>query len=263
MKRMVVIADLHCGQRVALTPPGWQYSKHSKSATHRKYAEHQELMWKFYYQTIEDLKPIDILVCNGDAIDGKGYKSGGTEQITTDRNQQVVMAQECIELAEANEIVMTHGTPYHTGGEEDYETPLAKALGAQIVSHHDFDVNGVIFNIRHFTSRSVIPHGRNTGPSREALWDLIWAAKKGKARADVLIRSHVHYFVYGGDSDNLVVVTPCFEGPGSKYGTRVCSGIVDIGLVYFDVEDNGEYTWDRRLMDMSPLVDVPTKLGCP
>ena len=115
MKRMVVISDLHCGHVVGLTPPRWHFQIDGKL-----YANQKEL-WGFYAQSIDSLKPIDILVVNGDAIDGKGCRSGGTEQNTTDRLEQCEMAIECIEYTEAKTVRMTYGTPYHAGQDEDFE----------------------------------------------------------------------------------------------------------------------------------------------
>jgi len=257
---MVVVSDFHCGHQAGLTPPGWQFSTDSSDASRKKYGEHQRYLWDFYYTWICRLKPIEILAVNGDAIDGKGPKTGGTEQITTDRVRQMTMAKECIEVAEAKKIIMTHGTGYHVGSEDDFETPLAKSVGADIVSHHDFSVNGTVFNFRHKIATSTIPHGRNTAAARTALWDLIWSVKKGKVRADVLIRSHAHYFIYQGDTDTLAIITPGLQGVGSKFGTRECEGIVDIGITWFDIEEDGTYEWQTKLLDMKPMIDDPTEL---
>ena len=34
-------------------------------------------MWGWYCNTLADLQPIDRLIVNGDAIDGKGERQGG------------------------------------------------------------------------------------------------------------------------------------------------------------------------------------------
>jgi len=258
MKRVVVISDLHCGHRAGLTSPGAQFSKHSDSETERKFAEHQEYTWKWYYQQVQELKPVDILLINGDCLDGRGEKSGGTEQITTDRVRQIAMAQTCIELWEAPQIIMTYGSPYHTGIEEDWEAELAKDLGATIVNHKSLDIEGVTIDVRHFVSRSIIPHGRYTPLAREKLWNLLWN-EKGVAKADLIIRSHVHYYLFAEDSSTAYIVTPALQGPGSKFGTRRCSGIVDVGIGSLDIE-NGRYAWNPRLLDLRPLLDRPLKL---
>jgi len=32
-------------------------------------------------------------------------------------------------------------------------------------------------------------------------------------------------------------------GFGSHYGARICEGLVQIGMVVFDIETNGDYEW--------------------
>src|SRR5271157_652517 len=100
--RMLVISDLHCGHLAGLTPPDqWIHGT--------SFYEQQKKTWNFYINTIKELQPIDILICNGDAIDGKGTKSGGTELITSDRNLQSQMAIECLKQVKAPSNILTYG----------------------------------------------------------------------------------------------------------------------------------------------------------
>lgn len=255
MKRLVVISDTHCGHVAGLTPPAWQF----QAERNEKYARIQHVMWKWYKETLESLKPIDLLVLNGDAVDGKGTKSGGTELITSDRNEQINMAIECISIAEAEKVMMTYGTGYHTGIDEDWEDVAAGKIGAEIHSQPSIDVEGVIFDFKHKISSSVIPHGRHTGPARDKLWNILWAEKKLRPKADVLIRSHVHYFTQASDTFGTVFTTPCLQGPGSKFGARSCSGIIDIGLLSFDC-DAGRYELYRNLMDLGFMAEKAIKI---
>jgi len=249
LKRVVVISDLHCGHRAGLTPPGWQYQENSEDQERIYFSMAQRNLWDFYTETIDRLKPIDILVCNGDAVDGKGERSGGTEQLEADRYKQVEMAAQCINYADAKAKIIIYGTGYHVGKEEDFEKILGNSVNAYKVGGHEWiDVNGVIFDFKHFVSSSTIPHGRYTSMARDALWNKIWAADESQPNADVIIRSHVHYHRYAGEPGSLMMTTPALQGFGSKFGVRMCSGRVDIGLVNFDVKDNGEYEWQSHLL---------------
>ena len=126
-KRLVVISDLHCGHAVGLTPPAWQWAVDGDTTEHRaKFGRVQREVWDWYSQTIGSLRPIDILAVNGDAIDGTGVRSGGTELLTTDRQVQTDMAVKSIQEASAKTIVMTYGTAYHTGDAEDWEDRVAE-----------------------------------------------------------------------------------------------------------------------------------------
>lgn len=243
-KTVVIVSDLHCGHVVGLTPPSYQ----SASGSLEKFREMQKAVWRYYSETLKTLQPIHLLIVNGDCIDGKGERSGGTELVEQDRTEQVQMAIECVEQTKAKNTVMTYGTPYHTGTLEDFERSIADAVGAKIGSHEWVDVNGVVFDCKHKIGGSVIPHGRYTAPARDRLWNQLWSIDGQQPLADIIIRSHVHYYTYSGDADVLTITTPALQGYGSKFGARQCSGRVDIGLMSFVINSKGGYTWRSHIM---------------
>jgi hypothetical protein len=224
-----------------------------------KFAHVQKQLWNWYEKTITALKPIDALLVNGDAIDGKGEKSGGTEQITTDRTKQVEIAETCIRLAEAQKVRLTFGSPYHVGVDEDWEKMVADAVDGLIGSEDNYDCNGVIFNLRHFESRSIIPHGRFTPLMRTKMWNELLHLHEGYPLANIIIRSHTHYYLHGEDAYGKVFITPSLE-MFTKFGTRKCQGDINVGLLHFDVEEDGEVSWNVHLMKLNGLVRQPEKL---
>lgn len=244
-KRVVIIADLHCGHIVGLTHPDFNpaYPRNSE-----KYAltKLRHRLWKQYASTIDELKPIDVLLVNGDVVDGKGKKSGGTELLTSSRDEQCDMAAAAIGYAEAELVEMSYGTPYHVGMSEDWENVVAahkKVQAIKISDHACLSVNGCIIDYRHFVSSSIIPHGRFTAVARERLWNVLKAERAECPKADIIVRSHVHY--YGGcfNYNWEAITTPALQGPKTKYGKRKMSGTVDFGLVWYDIESKG--TWHR------------------
>jgi hypothetical protein len=243
MKRLVCISDLHCGHRVGLTPPYYQTAIPGK-----QYHRIQVELWDQYVKWAEELQPIDILLVNGDAIDGKGKRSGSSELITADRNQQCDMSEIAINQLEAKNIIMTYGTGYHTGNGEDYEYQLAKRLNADISSQQFFQVNNTTFDAKHKVGGSSIPHGRATPLAKERLWNYIWNEFSEQPKADVIIRSHVHYHTFTGEDHWLAMTTPALQGQGSKFGARICNGTVHFGLVWFDCHDDGSYEWSRAIL---------------
>lgn len=207
-------------------------------------------IWDWYQETLDSLGRIDILLVNGDIIDGQGQKSGGTELITVDQLDQIEMAIDCIQAANAKKIVMTYGTQFHTGVDVDFEKAAASRLSRceKIGGEDTYEINGWMVNARHHVGRSSIPHGRFTPLAREQLGNMMWAAREEYPSADVIIRSHVHYFIFCGGADPqpwLAVTVPALQGYGGKYGTRRMTGTVDIGMVVFDFPMKGEanYTW--------------------
>jgi len=250
MKRVVVVSDLHCGSQVGLTPPEYQYKDRKIDTSKKnKFAMVQRAIWGWYAGKIKSLGKIDLMVCNGDAIDGKGDRSGGTEEMELDRRVQAEMAIECLQIAKAKKYVLTAGTPYHVGKDEDHEAAIAHDLGGKFGSHEWIDVEGVILDCKHKISGSQVPHGRYTAAARDMLWNELWAARGLTPNAHIVIRSHVHYHVFCGDTRKLGLITPAMQGFGTKYGSRECSGLVDVGLIEI-LCDKGRYDWHAHIADI-------------
>ena len=258
-KRVVAIADLHCGHYVGLTPPQFQVSAADfDDDDTRRIAEHwqkieriQDAMWRKYMALVKKLRPVDCLLVVGDCIDGKGYKSGGSEQSTSDRDTQAEMASMCIRRWKAEKIVIARGTPYHVGTLESWENEVADRVGADKIGGHEWvDVNGVIFDIKHKVGASSIPHGRHTAIAKQRLWNLLWAEKGIYPKADVLLRGHVHYENYCGGPGWHAMTLPALQGPGSKFGIEQCDGVVDWGVVSFDVYPDGRYSWEDHSVEV-------------
>ena len=242
IKRVLLWADSHCGSNVGLTPPAYQYKiiANPISEEHRirnKWAVLQHECWDWYIRTLKMLQPIDVCFINGDAIDGSGKRSGGTELITTDRNVQTAMAIECIEQVGAGRYLMTFGTPYHCGNDEDFEIIIAKHFGCKIGGHEWEDINSCIFDLKHKQSNCVNP---STSLYNEIRDNREWASVGEQPKANVLVRSHTHRFCIYRTEDAIGISTCALQAYGTKFGARECSRKVQFGLIAVDVWPDGE-----------------------
>jgi hypothetical protein len=242
--RIAVISDLHCGHAAGLTPPGWWVPV--KSA-YGNLGQHQREAWNAYKALVKLLSPVDVLVCNGDAIDGKGKRSGGVEQVVSDRHEQVRMAVESIAMWGAGQVFLTRGTPYHVGDEEDFEDVVAREAGGSLHTILDLDCDGVRINARHKIGTSAIPHGRATAVMRSAMWTALAAARDTAPAADIVIRSHAHYYVAVKDSAGLAIVTPALQA-ATRYGEREMDGTTDWGMIAIET-NQGDYAGDYTCTD--------------
>ena len=245
----MIFPDPHCGSQIGLCPPEWsqQFVKEN-IAKHNKFADVRKQCWEFYEKTVSKLGHIDIAILMGDLIEGRGERSGGTELLTTDRIKQCAIAERCIDELRADKKIMVYGTDYHTGSYERWESIIADNIGAEKIGSHEWlDINGVVFDIKHHLGSSSIPHGRYTALAKEKLWNNLWSLRDEQPKADVFIRAHVHYHVYCGDNDFLAMTAPALQGMGSRYGSDRCSGTVDFGLVVFDIDSKGGYTWQSYI----------------
>lgn len=260
MKNIIIISDLHCGHRSGLTPPDWQLPCNVENKEISKFGKIQKLTWDWFSEEIRKIGKTDLLIINGDSIEGKGSKSKGTELLGSDMLKQCDMAEKVIGSIKAKKIFMTYGTPYHTGDGEDFEDVIARRVKAEISDHHFIDVNGVIFDIKHKVGSSSVPHGRHTPIAREALWNDLWSlSENSQPNSDIIIRSHVHYFSYCGSDRKLAITTPALQSFGSKFGARQCSGVVNIGFIQFKIHDNGDYEWKPHILKNKLLKVLPLK----
>jgi hypothetical protein len=239
--KVVVLSDMHCGHYAGLTPPQY-WVKGSP------YYQQQKETWDFYVRSLKEVGHIDYLIHNGDAIDGKGERSGSTELISADRAKQVEIAEECLREAKADKYIINAGTPYHVGKDEDWEKQLAWKLDGEFHAHYLKNLGGLNFDVSHHIGGSSVPHARYTAIARAKLWNSIWAIRGGQPDSNIVIRSHVHFHAYCGGDNWLGMTTPALQGFGSKYGVRNCQGTVDCGFVWFDITDKEHWSWGQKLM---------------
>jgi len=254
--RTLVVADFHSGHEVGLTHPGFDPDKPPKKRPECYIM--RRTIWDWFVEIVDVLKPIDVLIVNGDAIDGRGPKSGSMELIYLDRQDQCDMAVAAITYVEAKTIVMSYGTAYHTGQLEDWENWIAREVMAKKIGSEDtIDVNGVLINYRHHIGRSSVPYGRHTAIAKERLQNQLWAMRGEYPEADVIVRSHVHYHAQAGGHGWTAFTTPALQGYGTRLGARRMSGTVDIGISVIDCYPGGLYTWDCPILRL-PMHEVLT-----
>ena len=267
-KRVLVISDTHCGHVAGLTPTAWQLRPTKGTLTkHNKWAKLQRELWARFTGLVEQLAPIDYMFHIGDCIDGDGYRSGGTEQITTDREEQAdIAASVCnhvrLHARRGFKIVGVYGTASHTGPAEDFENIVADRSGWEKIGSHEWvDINGCVFDLKHHLGSSGIPHGRHTASAKEHLWSQLWSERGLTPKANVILRGHVHYHQFCGGPDWLSMTMPALQGMGSKYGARRCNGLVDWGVTHFDVGKDGSIEdWHAHCTTIKSQVTQAIKL---
>lgn len=247
-KRALYASDPHSGHLVGLCPPG--FDPPINNERQEKCAIVRRQVWDYFASIVEKYRPYDISIWGGDMVDGRGARSGGTELISSDMKVQCDIAASAIRFVGAPVVRMVYGTGYHVAVEgTDMEDFIASEVGAKIGAHEWYDINGKIFDVKHKIASSAIPHGRLTPLAREIMWNRLWYPKQ--PLADVLLRGHVHYYEQTDHDGCLGFTAPALQGYGSKFGSRECSGKVDIGLIIFDVYDDGEIVWKKELANVS------------
>jgi len=251
-KRLVVISDLHCGSNVGLTPPSWHDSPPADAPRGvQKRAEFRRKQWRFFADTVKALQPVDRLIVLGDCIDGAQPKAGGVELIARDRNEQVRMAVDCIQEVKAKRVAFVYGTGYHVGAEEDFEDQVAEPFGGEIAAQQDIDINGVIFNAKHYAGNTASPPSRFTFLSAEQVRQLLWASHEQQPKADVILRGHAHRYAVCGEEGWMAFLCPPLQGLGGKIARMRSSLPLAYGLLSFDVLRKGGYAWNAHVQPLS------------
>jgi hypothetical protein len=216
MKTVLVVSDLHAGSIYANWPEDLPFKGGAYYQPNGQ-QKHLARAWEALVKKIEDLQP-DILVMNGDMIDGCNYRSAGIPTVTTDFADQVKAAEMLLRPIRdvVKEAYLIRGTEYHDTKNGQAIESLGRNLDVKKFREAQYsdwvlnlEVDGVILNFCHHIS---VMQGfyRATAPDREGIWSAL-AGKHKVPDADCVVRSHVHIFVHVEHSAKHIIITPCWE----------------------------------------------------
>ena len=260
-KTILVLSDVQDGHKLSICSSQPKYSQ-APPAEPTIYQPNkvQKALYKAWEEVAKEWKRPDILVLNGEPIEGQQYKNMGTEVWTTDLNDQLEDAKVLIDMFDAKKIYCTRGSDYHVSLKGvPLEEAFGQMVGAEKVGGYYapyeiyLEEEGVVFNFAHHVGYNMEFY-RSTALTREMA--LMKLNESHKWKADVIVRSHVHYFWYVGSTSHMTMSTPCWKladwfmqrkGPGGA--------VPDIGAVRFTV-DKGKYTWEKKIYKL-PAFKAP------
>lgn len=246
MTRIVFVSDLHCGS--AQSP-----------ATKPTNSVQRAMLARFKDAIAHVGQRPDVLVVNGDSVDGQDPKTRDVEN--DDVPWQVEEAAALIAMWQPKSVAIVEGTPYHAGASVQLERFLAGYLDRNGIPttynlKYHAKVNGWFkLQSRHKIGRSMVPYGVHTAPQRSQMWQTLNAAIEARQSGapvtwpHLSVFGHVHYWSYAESAMGASVTLPCWKALGDRYGTTQCDGHVDVGLFWCDIgktEKEG-WTWERRL----------------
>lgn len=224
MKRIVVVSDLHAGSMYGMLPPGFR----TFEGVQRPQNPGQVYLWQCWLDFVGralKFKP-DAVIVNGDLVDGSQRANRGSELALPawkdQRDAAIGVLKELKKRASAAKWYFTQGTPYHVGNFGAAEEDIAAALGGEEYFSVGtgklcretlwLETEGVIIEAAHHISVSTGFY-RLTALDREMQWSAISGkdSTKGVPKADLIVRSHVHYFSLGEHASKIGVTTPCWQ----------------------------------------------------
>ena len=244
----VILADIHGGHLFGLTMPDHQLTPNQAEGSHfrQKAYDWQRATADWFQAEIQRLGPIDIAVSNGDAIEGKGYRSGGTELLTSDRHQQCSIAEAVIRSTAAPRVLIIRGTPSHTGEDEDWEDTLADRFGVEAQDHAWLQHGSVVMDFKHHLGSSTVPRTAPPALARDTVWNLLWSERDLQPKSNFFVRSHLHEYFHTGNADFTALVTPALQG-WTKYGAKRMSKTITYGFVSFRFDEEG-FSWKPHIL---------------
>jgi hypothetical protein len=244
--RLLVLSDTHCGSVFGLTPNNIFNVEPGDDLLVTATAQERKACWAWFVGAIDAIRPIHRLVLNGDMVEGAASRQQGLELLAKDPMEQIRIAKRIVEFVDCPEVAVIAGTAYHTGQDTDWERLLCDETGGKFGGQDYYSLNGVNFSFKHYIGGSQTPIGRGTPLAREGVWNQMWAAREEFPACQILVRSHVHYHTYFGTGApcQITMTTPGLQTPGSRYGVRRMSGVVDYGFVYFDVYQDGSWQFE-------------------
>jgi len=217
-------------------------------------------------------EPVDALIVNGDSIDGEQRKNHGTELCFNRLEDQTECAVSClkylIDTAKIPKIYIVSGTAYHDSPAGREAENIAQRIGAEQYQGLgagrycrdmlDLDVDGVILNVQHGIPTSGALY-RGVAPDREALWSAL-AGKEGKAaKADCIVRSHVHTFTEIVHPTKHGLVTGCWQLQTSYMRkSSAYRFIPDIGYAIINIDGEAKKCQQDPISIFKKLYPLPT-----
>ena len=275
MKNIVVcVGDTHCGSTVGLCPPeGLELDDEGLYLPSKA----QNWLWNNWEEAWGKVKSVKRknrkaklhLILNGDLIDGDHHRTTQIATGLTGVHMRCAMESLRVPLAlKPNTIHVLRGTPSHVGRAGGSEEGIARALKAAswpVVGDPDtgmkssysrvIQVGNTRFDIKH--------HGRMGRRAHTKGPYMRWFAQDiffnhimdGDDPPDVAIRSHFHQFADSGRIHKIktrAVALPAWQ-LATEYVHRVAESLADIGLVWFEVDDDD---YDMKTVLYKP--DRPT-----
>lgn len=241
LKNIGIVSDLHCGSFAGLTPPSY-WTERTPAMT--------RWLWDCWTWQHSNWPKLDLLILNGDLIDGTQRRSEATGLLSASLGVQTDIALECLEplAKKARKIVRTEGTSYHEGFHEHMrrvdERLGIKTPGTQERIVRDIDLGeGVILNVKHQPEGEGALY-RGTTMDRELLWATVMEAQKNLPHASYIIRSHLHSHSYLGGFGKEIHFTGawCLQAPYALMKKRY-RWIPDIGSLLMQRDPLGFRGW--------------------
>jgi hypothetical protein len=255
-KILLALGDTHVGNDGAVMPEEVNTEDHCPGKNRRHFAtEIQKKIIKRWYDMCDEVKNPDILLLNGDLVDGRNYKGSGMGTWTTDVNLQAKVLSELVKMIKPRKIIATSGSPYHCDHNPNMDAIAVEKCGGTFQGGYaTISIGEHRVYAQHKVSVSKVWQYRTNGIARALVMATLNEPEYG--HYDVLLKSHAHYFTYAGFTSSLGMVLPCWKAHDEFGDTNVEFANPALGYVKFDFEDS-DYSFNHSIFHFKQRDIVP------
>lgn len=223
---------------------------------HRPSAGQRRLL-KLWTELVRKVGKVDIMVINGDAVDGVNRRGSGIGAWTTNLDLQARCAAELCEMFDADRYIATQGSGYHTGENPTADGLFAEKLGAEFGTEIALNLKEEKIRL-HFSHAIGVSQAswqyRTTPIARELVSALLNEKEYGKFHG--VIRSHAHYYCGVEFGSHFGIITPCWQLRTPYMTQKGLALLPKLGAIVLDV-DRGDVAKERYLWNVQkPLKEV-------
>ena len=232
--RIVVIGDMHCGSVFGLAPPS-AIPQDKKNAF---------LKWDYdrWCEFCQKYENPDYLLLIGDLADGSQVMTLGVDALSTDTDEQVIMAETLIRMiiGKNTKVYGVNGSGYH-GGERQ-----ATCIDRRIVERLNGEYKGNIFEFDIGNERIQMTHGGAgqslVNPTSYILREIKLSkedSSNNKSKAPtILLRGHQHRMFHIEDDGNVIgILNGCWQFRTPFMAKKSGNITPSIGAYIIDIED--------------------------
>jgi hypothetical protein len=239
MKKVLAISDLHCGGMSGLLPPNYYNADRD---LYLKQSRVQEFVFEYYRVMCKEIGRVDLVICNGDIVEGLNKHGKGKDVLITDMMVQCDIAKTVLSMIDCNHYIFTQGSNYHVNDNPSADEMICHEMNGDWYGWFgDVMVDNITINVQHETSFTKDPSNQFNSQQK----DISLLKLQGDDPADIYLRSHIHRFTYTGNSNSMTVTTPCWKGMDG-FTSKKSQLRPDNGYVLFNIEGSN-YSWDYNI----------------
>jgi hypothetical protein len=255
-----VWSDIHDGSITAVCSPKPRLRELKTTYQPNKLQQELYGIWEDSIKEFSS-KP-DLAVINGEPVDGANPKQLGNQSWTTSMVDQADDACVLLKKLGAKKYLFTRGSGYHVQIQgTPIESYVADKMGGVEYSIYkgmqpnnaDYWANVEVFGKR-FSFTHHLPYAkffayRATPLAKEMA---LMGLDKGRSmKYDVIIRSHVHYYMEVRSAHTKALTTPAWKYPDGHLTRGGLGGIFpDIGCVEIIIESNGKIQIEPHITEL-------------